>query len=151
MSKTILVGLDGSPRQPKVLEQLNLGSEGMARKTFLSRLQGEIVEREGLPENDLVVLRTVRPTDGSDQTHHITSYDPGTGFPDPPSWYDNRVQDARQVFYLVNNFHDWLEQAPIGVPRDDVTGTQTEAEPFTSNQRYDAMGRVTGTIAPFSS
>ena len=42
------------------------------------------------------------------------SFDPGTGFPDPPSWYDNRLQDARQVFYFVNTFHEWLEQPPIG-------------------------------------
>ena len=36
-------------------------------------------DMDGDGQNDLVVLRTVRPSDGSDQTHHITSYDPGTG------------------------------------------------------------------------
>ena len=30
------------------------------------------------------------------------------------SWATNRAQDATQVFYLVNNFHDYLEAAPIG-------------------------------------
>jgi len=35
-------------------------------------------------------------------------------WPNPPGWYANRRQNSVQVFYFVNNFHDWLEQAPIG-------------------------------------
>ena len=42
------------------------------------------------------------------------SYDNGPVFPDPPGWYANRRQNSVQVFYFVNNFHDWLEQPPIG-------------------------------------
>jgi extracellular elastinolytic metalloproteinase len=32
----------------------------------------------------------------------------------PFSWQVNRAQDATQVFYFVNNWHDHLEAAPIG-------------------------------------
>ena len=32
----------------------------------------------------------------------------------PPSWTVNRAQNAVQVFYFVNNFHDHLAAAPIG-------------------------------------
>jgi hypothetical protein len=33
-------------------------------------------------------------------------------FPQPPSWYTNRRQNAVQVFYFVNRFHDYLEDDP---------------------------------------
>jgi extracellular elastinolytic metalloproteinase len=32
----------------------------------------------------------------------------------PVGWSTNRRQNSVQVFYFVNNFHDWLEQPPIG-------------------------------------
>ena len=41
------------------------------------------------------------------------SYDNGP-FPQPPGWDANKRQNSVQVFYFVNNFHDWLEQPPIG-------------------------------------
>ena len=33
-------------------------------------------------------------------------------FPQPPGWYVNRRQNAIQVFYLVNRFHDHLQDDP---------------------------------------
>ena len=33
-------------------------------------------------------------------------------FPQPPGWYQNRRQNAIQVFYFVNRFHDHLESSP---------------------------------------
>ena len=45
---------------------------------------------------------------------------PGAGFDDdfnivaPPSWDTNRKQNAVQVFFYTNNFHDHLAAAPIG-------------------------------------
>jgi hypothetical protein len=33
-------------------------------------------------------------------------------FPQPPGWYVNRRQNAVQVFYFVNRFHDHLEDDP---------------------------------------
>ena len=30
------------------------------------------------------------------------------------SWKTNSKQNATQIFYFVNNFHDWLNAAPIG-------------------------------------
>jgi hypothetical protein len=33
-------------------------------------------------------------------------------FPQPPGWYINRQQNAVQVFYFVNRFHDHLESDP---------------------------------------
>jgi extracellular elastinolytic metalloproteinase len=33
-------------------------------------------------------------------------------FPEPPGWYVNRRQNAVQVFYFVNRFHDHLEDDP---------------------------------------
>jgi extracellular elastinolytic metalloproteinase len=33
-------------------------------------------------------------------------------FPQPPGWYQNRRQNAVQVFYFVNRFHDHLEDDP---------------------------------------
>jgi hypothetical protein len=41
------------------------------------------------------------------------SWDNGP-FPQPPGWDANKRQNSVQVFYFVNNFHDWLEQPPIG-------------------------------------
>ena len=32
----------------------------------------------------------------------------------PFSWRTNRAQNATQVFYFVNNWHDHLQKAPIG-------------------------------------
>jgi hypothetical protein len=42
------------------------------------------------------------------------SWDFPVVLPDAPSWYANRRQNNVQVFYFVSNFHDWLEQPPIG-------------------------------------
>jgi hypothetical protein len=51
-------------------------------------------------------LGTVRcPTSGP-----TCAWDPATRF----SWEDNREQDAVQLFWLVNAFHDHLAAAPIG-------------------------------------
>ncbi len=33
-------------------------------------------------------------------------------FPQPPGWYSNRRQNAVQVFYFVNRFHDHLQNDP---------------------------------------
>jgi len=38
------------------------------------------------------------------------SYEPGP----PASWKTNDEQNATQVFYFVNTFHDWLAGAPFG-------------------------------------
>ena len=48
---------------------------------------------------------TLVPGAGLDSQFHIVG---------PPSWDTNRKQNAVQVFFFVNNFHDHLAAAPIG-------------------------------------
>jgi extracellular elastinolytic metalloproteinase len=71
------------------------------------------------------------------------SYDNGP-FPDPPGWYANRRQNSVQVFYYVNNFHDWLEQAPIGF--DVASGNFEGADKVVAHSND---GANTGTASTF--
>jgi extracellular elastinolytic metalloproteinase len=59
------------------------------------------------------------------------SFAPGA-FPTPPGWYSNRLQNARQVFYLVNNFHDYLRDDP-GIGFDAASGNFEGADRVIAN------------------
>jgi hypothetical protein len=59
------------------------------------------------------------------------SFAPGA-FPTPPGWYSNRLQNARQVFYFVNNFHDYLRDDP-GIGFDAASGNFEAADRVVAN------------------
>ena len=69
---------------------------------------------------------------------------PGT----PPSWYSNRLQNARQVFYLVNNFHDYLRDDP-GIGFDAASGNFEGVDRVVAHSN-DGANR-NGDLSPFSS
>src|SRR5688572_20088987 len=73
---------------------------------------------------------------------------PNPPWPDPPGWYANRRQNSVQVFYFVSNFHDWLEQPPIGF--DDASGNFEEEDKVVAQANDGAAlgGSFLGTNMP---
>jgi extracellular elastinolytic metalloproteinase len=69
------------------------------------------------------------------------SYDNGP-FPQPPGWDANKRQNSVQVFYFVNNFHDWLEAAPIGF--DAASGNFEDDDKVVANANDGADTGVPG-------
>jgi extracellular elastinolytic metalloproteinase len=64
-------------------------------------------------------------------------------FPQPPGWYQNRRQNAVQVFYFVNRFHDHLEDDP------DIAWTTRNFEGADKVVAHAGDGADTGTSGQF--
>ena len=70
------------------------------------------------------------------------SWSPAT----PRSWERNRKQDAVQVFYYVNKFHDHLQRAPIGFTRA-AGNFEAIDEDAVQTQPDDGAATGTGPVA----
>jgi hypothetical protein len=64
-------------------------------------------------------------------------------FPQPPGWYSNRRQNAIQVFYFVNRFHDHLEDNP------DIAWTTRNFEGVDKVVAHAGDGADTGVSGEF--
>jgi extracellular elastinolytic metalloproteinase len=64
-------------------------------------------------------------------------------FPQPPGWYSNRRQNAIQVFYFVNRFHDHLEEDA------DIAWTTHNFEGVDKVVAHAGDGADTGTSGQF--
>jgi extracellular elastinolytic metalloproteinase len=64
-------------------------------------------------------------------------------FPQPPGWYGNRRQNAVEVFYFVNRFHDHLEDDP------DIAWTTRSFEGPDKVEAHAGDGADTGVSGEF--
>ncbi len=64
-------------------------------------------------------------------------------FPMPPGWYNNRRQNAVQVFYFVNRFHDHLQDDP------DIAWTTQNFEDVDKVVAHAGDGADTGVSGQF--
>jgi hypothetical protein len=74
------------------------------------------------------------------------SYDNGP-FPQPPGWDANKRQNSVQVFYFVNNFHDWLEQPPIGFDAASGNFEGLDKVVAHANDGADGNGQLTPDVS----